>query len=182
MAIESWFFLSTMAFALSMDAFSMSLAVAMKRKIPVNKMCTALVVGLFHMGMPFLGLISGTWIAASFEQTAMMVAGVLLFVIGLQMIVSSWKKDAEQESMILPVGLGVFIFSFFVSLDSFSIGITLGILKAELFSVLLLFGLFSGIFTWLGLTLGKYMQQSLGRYGEMIGGIILLSFGLKLAL
>lgn len=180
MELESWFLLSAMAFALSMDAFSMSLAISMKEKRSVHKGFTALVVGLFHMIMPFLGLYSGTFLIASFEHAAMMTAGVLLFVIGIQMIVSSWKKETEKESIIFPTGLGVLIFSFLVSLDSFSIGVSLGILKMELLSVLLLFGLFSGVFTWLGLALGKYMQQSIGRYGEMIGGIILLTFGLKL--
>ncbi|SDI04439.1 Putative Mn2+ efflux pump MntP [Alteribacillus persepolensis] len=175
-----WLVLAMMASALSMDAFSMSLAVAMKGARRINKLYTACVVGFFHMLMPFLGLFGGRWIASSFEQIAIITGGVLLLIIGGQMVWAGWKNDGETGGVIVPVGIGLFLFAVLVSLDSFSIGITLGILNAPLAQVLCMFGLFSACFTWAGLTLGHHLQYTLGRYSEIFGGVILFGFGLKL--
>ncbi|WP_158736990.1 manganese efflux pump [Alteribacillus sp. YIM 98480] len=177
-----WMILATMALALSMDAFSMSLAVAMRGAERVNKMLTSVIVGLFHMLMPFIGLYGGRLIASSFEKVAIITGGILLFVIGLQMMWTGWNDSEHTGGVIIPRGAGLMFFAVLVSLDSFSIGITLGILNASLIPVLLMFGLFSAFFTWIGLALGNRLQHTLGRYGEIFGGVILLSFGLKLIL
>ncbi|MFB4163320.1 manganese efflux pump MntP family protein [Alteribacillus sp. JSM 102045] len=177
-----WIILATMASALSMDAFSMSLAIAMKGAEKINKLLTAFIVGFFHMLMPFIGLYGGRLIASSFEKMAIITGGILLFIIGVQMMWAGWKSTDRSGGVIFPRGAGMLFFAVLVSLDSFSIGITLGILNAALVPVLLMFGLFSAFFTWVGLALGKHLQHTFGRYGEIFGGIILLSFGLKLLL
>ncbi|SFE61556.1 manganese efflux pump MntP [Alteribacillus iranensis] len=180
--MSGWLLLFSMAVALSMDAFSMSLAIAMQDNRKVNKWVTAGTVGIFHMLMPCLGLYGGRWIASEFEHIAVITAGALLGIIGLQMIRAGLRNEDKMEQVIVPRGIGIFIFALLVSLDSFSIGISLGILQAPLYSVLLAFGAFSAFFTWSGLSLGKQLRQSLGHYGEIIGGLILLGFGLKLIL
>ncbi|RSL28933.1 hypothetical protein D7Z54_33905 [Salibacterium salarium] len=181
--MEGWIVLSGMALALSMDAFSMSLAVAMKKTKHINRVTTAFIVGFFHMLMPFLGLYGGRLIANSFEKLALITGGCLLLVVGLQMVWGGVKNsDDEGGTVIIPRGIGVVFFSLLVSLDSFSIGITLGILNTSLIKVLLLFGAFSACLTWIGLTIGGRLQHTFGSFGEIFGGMILLFFGLKLIL
>ncbi|WP_026701834.1 manganese efflux pump MntP [Salibacterium aidingense] len=180
--MEGWIVLSGIAAALSMDAFSMSLAVAMNQTKHINRMKTALTVGFFHMVMPCFGLFGGRWIAASFEKAALMTGGFLLLIVGLQMVWSASRKGEESEVPIVPRGIGILFFSLLVSLDSFSIGITLGILQTSWMKVLVLFGLFSAFFTWTGLVLGGRLQSMFGSLGEIAGGMILLGLGLKLIL
>jgi putative Mn2+ efflux pump MntP len=43
----------------------------------------------------------------------------------------------------------------------------------------LLFGVFGGAMSILGLLLGRRLSHWTGEYGEAIGGIILLVFGIK---
>ncbi|MFD2707063.1 manganese efflux pump MntP [Salibacterium lacus] len=179
--MEGWLVLCGMAAALSMDAFSMSLAAAMNQAKPIPRLKTAAVVGFFHMVMPCFGLFGGRWIAESFERAALMVGGVLLIITGMQMIGSAFRKD-ENGTMIVPRGPGIIFFAILVSLDSFSIGISLGILQTPWMEVLLLFGIFSAAFTWAGLALGGRLQYMLGHLGEAAGGIILFSLGVKLIL
>ncbi|MFB5662754.1 manganese efflux pump MntP family protein [Alteribacillus sp. HJP-4] len=176
-----WIILSTMALALSMDAFSMSLAVAMKGA-RVRYVRTACVVGLFHMLMPCIGLYGGRWIASSYEKLALFAGGTLLLLVGLQMVWAGLSKDENAEVAIIPRGAGLYLFALLVSIDSFSIGITLGILQAGLLKVLLVFGLVSAFFTWFGLKVGSRFQSIFGRYSEMLGGVILLCFGIRLML
>lgn len=47
-------------------------------------------------------------------------------------------------------------------------------------ATIFLFGLFSMGLTWMGLIVGRRVQQWLGAYSEALGGSILLAFGFKL--
>ncbi|MDR6120979.1 putative Mn2+ efflux pump MntP [Bacillus sp. SLBN-46] len=96
------------------------------------------------------------------------------------MIWASLKKG--DEKVITPVGFGLLLFALSVSLDSFSVGLTLGIYGAKIVLVLISFGVVATVLTWAGLLLGKKVQGWLGNYSEALGGAILLAFGLKLIL
>lgn len=65
------------------------------------------------------------------------------------MIAASFNKDGEQ--IISPDGFGLFIFAVGVSLDSFSVGLSLGLYGTRPFLTICLFGLFSMVLTWAGL-------------------------------
>jgi putative Mn2+ efflux pump MntP len=96
------------------------------------------------------------------------------------MVISSFKSD--QQTLVTPIGFGLIIFALSVSLDSFSVGLSLGIFGARTAVAIFLFGFFSMVLTWAGLLLGRKVQTWLGSYGEALGGGILLAFGLKLLL
>ena len=98
--------------------------------------------------------------------------------LGLQMMFSSFKE--EDGPMISPVGAGLFVFALSVSLDSFSVGLSLGIYGARTLLTILLFGAVSMLLTWMGLIFGRKLQGWLGSYSEALGGSILLGFGIKL--
>lgn len=57
-----------------------------------------------------------------------------------------------------------------VSIDSFSVGITLGMFSANMWVTVLLIGLLGGLMSVLGLLLGRKVSGNLGEYGEAIGG------------
>ena len=88
----------------------------------------------------------------------------------------------EEETTLAPVGKGLWLFALSVSLDSFSVGLTLGIYGAKTMVTILSFGLAAMILTWSGLLIGKKIQGLLGVYSEIFGGSILFIFGLKLLL
>lgn len=91
---------------------------------------------------------------------------------------SSFRDD--EDSLITPVGLGLLIFALSVSLDSFSVGLSLGIYGAKTLLVLVFFGAGATILTWAGLLTGRKVQSWIGSYSEALGGAILLAFGVKL--
>lgn len=172
--------LAMMAIALGMDAFSIGLGMGM---IPLRlrKIGTiGLTVGIFHVIMPFGGMVLGRFLSAQLGSVATVAGGVLLLVLGAQMFYSSFKKD--ETPAFTPVGFGLIIFSISVSLDSFSVGLSLGMSGARTLVTLILFGLASTVLTWGGLLLGKKVQGLLGKYSEMFGGSILCAFGLQLIL
>ncbi|MBB3908299.1 manganese efflux pump MntP family protein [Anoxybacillus rupiensis] len=170
--------LCMMAFALGMDAFSIGLGMGFFRLRVKQMFHIGFTIGLFHVLMPMLGMFVGRLLSEQFGAIATYVGGGLLLILGLQMIVTSLKR--ESDPLISPVGIGLVFFALSVSLDSFSVGLSLGIYGARTLLTILLFGFFSMVLTWLGLLLGSRFQRWLGIYGELLGGSILLVFGLKL--
>jgi manganese efflux pump family protein len=167
-----------MAFALGMDAFSVGLGMGMFRLSLRQIAKIGIMIGIFHVWMPLVGMIAGRFLSEQFGAIASYLGGGLLILLGIQMVRSSFKE--EEESLIAPVGKGLLFFAFGVSLDSFSAGLTLGIYGAKTILVLICFGAVATVLTWLGLLLGRRVQGWLGQYSEALGGGILLAFGLKL--
>lgn len=172
--------LAIMAIALGMDAFSLGLGMGMIRLRLKQVFYIGITIGIFHVIMPLLGIGLGRIISFHFSGIASYIGGTLLLILGLQMVVSSFKSG--QETFVTPIGFGLILFALSVSLDSFSVGLSLGIFGARAAVAIFLFGFFSMVLTWAGLLLGRKVQYWLGSYGEALGGSILFAFGLKLLL
>ncbi|WP_199478360.1 manganese efflux pump MntP [Peribacillus saganii] len=169
-----------MAFALGMDAFSVGLGMGMFKLRLKQIFVIGLTVGVFHVVMPLLGMAAGRFISGQFGTFAAYAGGILLLILGLQMFYSGLKGG--EETLLAPVGVGLFVFALSVSLDSFSVGLTLGIYGARTAVTVICFGAAATILTWLGLLVGRKVQGILGVYSEVLGGSILCAFGIKLLL
>lgn len=169
-----------MALALGMDAFSVGLGMGLIRLRIRQIFYIGITIGVFHIWMPLVGMLIGRLLSDTFGTIATLLGGTLLILLGIQMVVASFKKD--EDPFITPVGFGLIVFALSVSLDSFSVGLSLGIYGAKTFLTVAIFGLVSMVLTWLGLLVGKRVQIWLGSYSEALGGSILLAFGIKLLL
>ena len=168
-----------MAFALGMDAFSVGMGMGMIELRLKQIAKIGMTIGLFHVMMPLLGMMIGYILSDYFGSVAQMAGGVLLLLLGAQMIFSSFQ---QEDKILRPVGLGLILFALSVSLDSFSVGLSLGIFGARVFVTIIAFGLVSMFLTWAGLLVGRKFQQFFGPYSEALGGCILFAFGIKLML
>ncbi|KAB7707475.1 hypothetical protein F9802_06920 [Bacillus aerolatus] len=170
--------LSMLALALGMDAFSASLGIGLAPIRLKRIFYIGLVVGSFHIILPLFGMLAGRFVTETFGTIAAFIGGMLLIIAGGQMIIAFFQQKEEERS--IPSGWKLFLFSLTVSLDSFSVGLTLGIYGVRAFLAMLLFGSIAAGLTWGGLLLGKKANNWLGTYSEAFGGCILLTFGLKL--
>jgi putative Mn2+ efflux pump MntP len=167
-----------MAFALGLDAFSVSLGMGMVQLRLRQIFYIGLTIGIFHIVMPLIGIVIGRMLTEQFGSIATLAGGILLMGLGFHIIYSSFF--GEEKDRVLPIGFGLFLFSFGVSVDSFSVGLSLGIYGTRTAITVLMFGIVSTILTWTGLLIGRHAKQWLGTYGELLGGSILVGFGLKL--
>jgi manganese efflux pump family protein len=167
-----------MAMALGMDAFSVGLGMGLIKLKIKQIFYIGIIIGVFHIVMPLIGMMIGKVLSDTFGTIATLLGGGLLILLGVQMIFASFKKD--EDPLITPVGFGLFVFALSVSLDSFSVGLSLGIYGTKTILTVLIFGLVSMVLTWFGLLVGKHVQNWIGAYSEALGGSILLAFGLKL--
>ncbi|GAB6420275.1 manganese efflux pump MntP family protein [Bacillus luti] len=170
MTFEQLIPLIIMAFALGMDAFSVSLGMGMMTLKLRQILYIGMTIGIFHIIMPFVGMVLGRFLSEKYGDIAHFAGAILLIGLGFYIVYSSILENAEARTA--PIGISLFVFAFGVSIDSFSVGLSLGIL--------LLFGFVSMLLAWIGLLIGRHAKDMLGTYGEIVGGIILVGFGLYL--
>ncbi|WP_223805978.1 manganese efflux pump MntP [Ornithinibacillus gellani] len=165
-----------MAIALGMDAFSVGLGLGMKLLRLKRIAIIGLTIGLFHVWMPFTGIMLGKVLSIQAGAAAQLFGGLLVTGIGAHMLFSAFNHEQKRDWQ--PIGLGLMLLSFSVSLDSFSAGIGLGLSGVKTAFVLLLFGITSMLLTWSGLLLGRKTRHVLGAYSEILGGSMLMALGM----
>jgi putative Mn2+ efflux pump MntP len=166
-----------MAVALGMDAFSLGIGIGLKGVRLHDVLKLSSIIAVFHVLMPLGGMITGQYVSGLLGGIATSAAGALLLLLGGHMVYSSLRGEAV-DSIDHRTVWGMLVFSFSVSIDSFSVGVSLGMFSAHLLLTVLMFGFFGGLMSVLGLLLGRRASRSLGGYGEALGGVILFAFGL----
>jgi len=170
-----------MAFALGLDAFSFGIGIGMKGIRLLDILKISVVIGLFHIFMPLIGFFMGNYFSSLLGGITSSVGGTLLIVLGLHMVYSAIRGETvrivDHRSL-----WGLILFAFLVSIDSFSVGVSLGLVASDLVLAVFLFGAFGGGMSIIGLLLGRKIGGWVGGYSEAIAGSILLIFGLKFLL
>lgn len=174
--LDQYLSLIMMAIALGMDAFSVGLGMGLQALRLKRILFIGITVGFFHMFMPFIGIVLGNFISGKMEGLAVIGGGFLLFGLGIHMILQTFEK--ENKLPLKPIGFGLLFFALSVSLDSFSVGLSLGMSGVRTLFAIIIFGITSMMLTWAGLLLGKKARGLLGVYSELCGGSILCAFGL----
>ncbi|MED4751471.1 manganese efflux pump MntP family protein [Brevibacillus choshinensis] len=168
------------AFALSMDAFSLGIGVGMVGIRLREILKVSITIGLFHIGMPILGILVGAYLSELVGDIAVFIGGGVLMAIGLHML---WNGFVNGDQKVLRTkGFGLMIFAFSVSLDALTVGFSFGLIEVNRLLAISLFGIMGGAMSYFGLLLGRSVGGWLGDYSELVGGLILFCFGLKFIL
>lgn len=163
------------AISLSMDAFSLSLAYGTLNINKKKRLLTSIIVGVYHFFMPLLGLFIGRYILNIFNYGTNFIVFVILLFLGLEMIVESFKNKELIYNLSLTE---IFLFGLAVSIDSFSVGITLPVITNNYFLAVSCFSIASLIFTYLGLKMGNLLNKKYGNISTILGGFILIIIGI----
>ncbi len=167
-----------MAISLSMDAFSLALAYGTLGMSNKNKLILSVIVGCFHFVMPIIGMFMGKLILSWFKFNPDILVAIILLFIGIQMIISSFKNNDD----IKPLKFGeFFLFGLAVSIDSFTLGITLPNIGINTYFAPFIFALISALFTFVGLFIGNKIEKLLGNIATIVGGAILTVIGVIFA-
>lgn len=170
------FTIIVIAISLSMDAFSLSLAYGTLNINKKNIILLSTIVGLFHFFMPQSGMIVGKTLLSIFPLKPDFIVFFVLTFIGIEMLIETFKKSDEVKNLKI---IEMIMFGFAVSIDSFSVGIGLKAITSNTVISSLIFSLFSFIFTFTGLVLGKRANLLLGTLATLIGGIVLIIIGIS---
>lgn len=169
------------AFALSMDAFSLGIGVGMVGIRLREILKVSITIGLFHVVMPVIGIFVGAYLSDLVGDIAVFIGGGVLMAIGMHMLWNGFIHG-DQRSVLKTKGFGLLLFAFSVSLDALTVGFSFGLIEVNRILAIALFGIMGGAMSYFGLLLGKSVGGWLGDYSELVGGLILFCFGLKFIL
>lgn len=167
-----------MSIALGLDAFSVSLGIGLQDIRLKRIAIIGLVIGLFHVLLPFVGILIGRLISVKLQLVTSTLGGFILVFIGSYMFFSAFKKESANLSRLN--GFKILSLSLIVSLDSFPVGLSLGISGTQKIFVIFLFGAVSMFLSWLGMMIGRKAHVLLSKYSEMLGGAILFTIGIHI--
>lgn len=161
--------------SLSMDTFSLSLGYG-TMDLPSNKVkALTLIVGFYHFFMPLLGMLAGHLIGHFILIDVRYVVFIIFMILGLEMISNVIEK---KKSKFLLTTMGLLIFGFTVSIDSFSAGIGFEFISNKHLLCSFIFSITSGIFTYAGLKLGGKLSERFNAGAQIVGSIILIFFAM----
>ncbi|MDD4335089.1 MAG: manganese efflux pump MntP family protein [Desulfotomaculaceae bacterium] len=178
----SFFTLIILAVALGADAFSLCLGIGMAGVNRKQILIISITVLIFHIFMPLAGWYTGELAGALLGRAASLIGAALLIYLGCRMIWdSSRRKGRETGIRIYNFNAwGLALLGASVSMDALSVGFTLGAQQVDLLRTAATIGLVAGIMTAAGLACGRFMSSLVGERAQFLGGVILITVGIKL--
>ena len=173
------------AVALAMDAFAVAIAsgVRLKRVSFRQFFRLAWHFGLFQALMPIIGWSAGLTVRDTIERFGHWVAFGLLVYVGGNMIREAFKLEEDARRHKDPTrGLTLVMLSVATSIDALAVGLTISMLKVSIWTPALIIGVVAGVFTVIGLYLGKSVgsAERLSPIAEVLGGVVLLAIAVKI--
>jgi manganese efflux pump family protein len=171
------------AIGLSMDACAVCVACSISlKKISARQVFRfSFHFGLFQAMMPVIGWFIGQGTLKFITSWDHWVAFGLLTFVGLKAIYESRKEESPELILKDPTrGISLVIFSVATSIDALAVGLSLSALNVAIIKPALIIGCITGFLSMIGMLLGSKIGSLFGKYIETIGGLILISIGLKI--
>ena len=169
-------------FALSMDAF----AVSITKGITLKKINLSIAIkiafffGLFQAIMPLIGWLFGMNFELYIRSIDHWIAVILLSFLGIKMILDAISDDTKNDTTTYLNNKELIVLSIATSIDALAIGVTFAFLNIDIIPVCISIGVITFIVCFIGVIIGKKIGSILKDSAQIIGGIILILIGLNI--
>ena len=172
------------AVALAMDSFAVSITTgSVLKQFHLKAMGKiSFLFALFQGALPVIGWYAGDSFEEYIRDYDHWVAFILLALIGGKMIYESFWGEEETAYLDPHSFRKMATLAIATSIDAFAIGISFSVLNIEIFYPAFIIGIVTFIFSFAGLTIGIRLGRAFGSKVELIGGLILISIGVKILL
>jgi putative Mn2+ efflux pump MntP len=176
--------------ALGTDAFSVSVAIGTKRLRLLLLLKFSLIIGIFHVIMPLVGVELGLFLHNLFgnyyfegtiDKITTTIGSGVLMILGMIMIYENFKSDQVDSNFDL-YGWSLIIVALSVSIDALSVGFSLGMLDANIVFSCMILGFIATVMVICGLTLGDKIGSLVSGNAEVLGGVALILLGIHFLL
>jgi putative Mn2+ efflux pump MntP len=176
--------LLAIAVSLSFDTFVVALGCGvMKIKISFREAVrVSFVMAFFQGSFPLAGFFLGSVFQRYMEPVDHWFAFGLLFILGSRMLVSALTKRKDPKEYDITKPLIVITMGVGTSIDAFVVGLSLGLLEANIWFSSLTIAAVTFMAAMIAIRLGKSIGTRIGRGVEVAGGMILVIIGLKILL
>ena len=165
---------------LSADAFSVALAAGAQGFTGRRIFRLSWHFGLFQFMMPIMGWALGDVMSHYIGDNGKWIVLVMLVLIGGKMIFEG-LKNAPQDLPDLSRGWSLVALSVGTSIDALGVGLGFGLLNVLILKPAAIIGIICALVTIVGLYLGVRLYRALGHRAVIIGGLILIAIGIKIA-
>jgi len=143
--------------------------------------------GLFQALMPVAGFWAGRSVAQLISAWDHWVAFGLLALVGGRALWGAFAggehgPDCRTDGPIADPtrGLSLVLLSVATSIDALAVGISLALVQDQILYPAAVIGIVAAAFTLAGLWLGSRVGRLLGRYAEVVGGLVLIAIGVRI--
>lgn len=172
------------ALSLAMDAFAVALAVGSgghgRQLRPAIRL--SFHFGWFQFMMPVIGWWAGRYLERWIMVCDHWIAFALLAGVGSHML---WEARgvADDHSSADPTrGMKMVALSVATSIDALAVGVSLAMIRVEIWYPSVATGLVTGSLAMLGVHVGGRLHRRWGRRMESLGGVVLIGVGLRILL
>ncbi|RJT45824.1 manganese efflux pump MntP [Rahnella woolbedingensis] len=173
-----------LAFGMSMDAFAASIGkgAVLHRPCLREALRTGLIFGVIEAITPLIGWGLGLFASQYITQWSHWVAFILLVILGTRMIAQGLKNKPD-ESLTTAARHSIWILAataIGTSLDALAIGVGLALLEVNIIQTALFIGMATLLMSTLGIMAGRFIGPLLGKWAEVLGGVVLIGIGLNI--
>lgn len=170
------------AIGLAMDSFAVSITSGLtnKRLKINNALRIAIFFGFFQAIMPVIGWLAGVSIIDLISGVDHWIAFLLLSLIGCRMIYETIKPGSSIK-IISPSNFHVLLMlSVATSIDALAVGLSFAFLRIFIATPIVVIGTITFLLSLLGVYAGKRFGHFFEKKIEIVGGVILISIGVKI--
>ncbi|HAE90230.1 MULTISPECIES: manganese efflux pump MntP family protein [Idiomarina] len=172
--------------AMSTDAFAAAIGkgIAMRKPTVKQALKIGILFGVVEAITPMLGWLLGKAAAQIISEYDHWVALVLLSLLGLHMIKEGLSSDDDQDSEVDPTQqpfIKLFLTSIATSIDAMAVGVGMAFLDVNILLVAVIIGCSTFAAVTVGVIIGRYAGHVIGRYAEVVGGVVLIGVGVGIA-
>ncbi len=170
-----------LAFALSMDAFAVSIGLGAKQGSEYKHLAlkVGLFFGLFQALMPLLGYLGGMGLLGFFEHYTRYIAFGLLLLIGAKMIYEGINEGVGEEISRITNKV-LLMLAIATSIDAMAAGFSLMLLELNPLLSCAIIGVTTFIISVIGIFIGKFTGTWLESKAEIFGGVVLVAIGFRI--
>lgn len=140
-------------------------------QVKEGRFALALWTSFLNMAFPFLGFVTGEFTSHLFAEWSSLLSGLLLALIGIHMLLQDDETGSAGKQ--LPPTL----IALAVSLDTFSVSVSFGMLQLDKTLFILASGLFTFILSYTALVFKGRMGLGDGKIVRRFAGLALLVMG-----
>jgi len=170
-----------LAFALSMDAFAVSIGLGSKQSSEYRSLAfkAGLFFGIFQAIMPLIGYLGGKGVLGFVSNYAAYIAFGLLLLIGAKMIYEGLNEGVEEEITKITNKI-MLTLAIATSIDAMAAGFSLMLLPLNPLLACGIIGLTTFIISFIGVYVGKLTGTWLESKAEIFGGVVLVAIGFRI--
>jgi manganese efflux pump family protein len=171
------------AIGLSMDCFAVAVSFGTQRKLTGRDFLRfSFFFALFQAIMPVIGWLIGNAANNYLSYVDHWIAFGILALIGLKMIVESFKAEHEKRPVDIRDLKILLSISVATSIDALATGVSFGFVKVNIILAALTIGIVTFLSSLTGAYVGRKSIHISPRIAEIAGGLVLIAIGVKIVL